>query len=176
MTPTVIPSSSSTRRRFLVAAAASACVPALLSATRALGGETASKPFSFDLLTEEARARAAGPVPQAEAIPQVFAEMTYDDYNFIAYRPARARWNKPGVTWRMMPFHLGWLFKEPVHLYEVTDGMATEMTFTTDDFEYRHRLKGIVPPGTALPGVAGFKLYHQMNRGVKMVEVISFIV
>lgn len=175
MTPTVIPSSSSTRRRFLVAAAASACVPALLSATRALGGETASKPFSFDLLTEEARARAAGPVPQAEAIPQVFAEMTYDDYNFIAFRPARARWNMPGVTWRMMPFHLGWLFKEPVHLYEVTDGMATEMTFTTDDFEYRHRLKGIVPPGTALPGVAGFKLTHPMNRGDKMDEVISFI-
>ncbi len=170
-----IPSSSSTRRRFLAAAAASVCLPALLAASRAAAQDTPSRPFSFDLLTEEARNRAAGPAPEAEAIPQVFAEMTYDDYNFIAYRPARARWNVPDITWRLMPFHLGWLFKEPVHLFEVVDGMATGMDFTTDDFEYRHRLKGMVPPGTALPGVAGFKLTHPMNRGDKMDEVISFI-
>lgn len=119
--------------------------------------------------------RAAGPMPEAEVIPQVFADLTYDDYNLIAYRPARARWSAPGVTWRMMPFHLGWLFKEPVHLFEVADGMATELTFSTDDFEYRHRLQGKVPAGTALPGVAGFKLTHPMNRGDKMDEVISFI-
>lgn len=137
--------------------------------------ETGAHPFSFDLLTEEARARAATPLPEPEAIPQVFADLTYDDYNLIAYRPARARWNAPGITWRMMPFHLGWLFKEPVHVFEVVDGMATGMTFTTDDFEYRHRLQGKVPPGTALPGVAGFKLTHPMNRGDKMDEVISFI-
>ena len=60
--------------------------------------ETGSRPFSFDLLTEEVRVRAAAPVPDPESIPQVFAELTYDDYNLIAYRPARARWNTPGIT------------------------------------------------------------------------------
>ena len=121
-----IPSSSSTRRRFLAAAAASVCLPALLAASRAAAQDTPSRPFSFDLLTEEARNRAAGPAPEAEAIPQVFAEMTYDDYNFIAYRPARARWNVPDITWRLMPFHLGWLFKEPVHLFEVVDEVSVD--------------------------------------------------
>lgn len=129
-----------------------------MPAIRAFAQETGATPFSFDLLTEEAGC-AASPAPEAEAIPQVFAEMTYDDYNFIAYL-AWARWNAPDITWRMMPFHLGWLFKEPVHLFEVVDGMAAGMTFTTDDFEYRHRLKGMVPPGTALPGVVVFKLTH----------------
>lgn len=48
-------------------------------------------------------------------------------------------------------------------------------SFTTDDFDYRGHLKLDVPAATALPGVAGFKLTHPLNRGDKMDEIISFV-
>jgi periplasmic glucans biosynthesis protein len=166
-----------TRRVFLIAMGTTALtVPAMLGARPLFAQETAvTEAFSFDLLTEAARSRAAEKVPEPEDLAPIFKDLTYDDYQMIQFRPSHAIWKAKDSTWNLLPFHLGWLFKEPVHLHEVADGMATELTFTTDDFEYRGHLKQDVPAGTALPGVAGFKLTHPLNRGDKMDEIISFV-
>ncbi len=151
-------------------------VPALLGGHPLFAQEAAvTEAFSFDLLTEAARSRAAEMAPGSEELAPVFKDLTYDDYQMIQFRPSRVRWKAKDSTWNLLPFHLGWLFKEPVRLHEVVDGMATELTFTTDDFEYRGHLKQDVPAGTALPGVAGFKLTHPLNRSDKMDEIISFV-
>lgn len=164
------------RRAFLIAAGSTALtIPMLQGSFPAFAQETSDGAFSFDLLTEAARARAASPAPAAAELSTLFKDLTYDDYQMIQFRPTRARWKAKDMSWNLLPFHLGWLFKEPVRLREVVDGIATELTFTTDDFEYRGRLKQGVPAATALPGVAGFKLVHPLNRGDKMDEIISFV-
>lgn len=154
-------------------------VPILFGIRPAFAQDTPQPPagevFSFDLLTEAARSRAAQDPAAPERLSPLFNELTYDDYQMIQFRPRKARWKDKGSTWNLLPFHLGWLFKEPVRLHEVVDGMATELTFTTDDFEYRGHLKQEVPAGTALPGVAGFKITHPLNRGDKMDEIVSFV-
>ncbi|MCB2116757.1 MAG: glucan biosynthesis protein G [Rhodobacteraceae bacterium] len=162
-------------RRAVLAGGSALALLALVRPQSLHAQQSGALPFSFDTLTEEARQRAAAPSPAPEEVAPLFAAMNYDEYNHIAYRPARARWALKDVTWRLMPFHLGWLFKEPVRLYEVADGQAREITYTSDDFEYRGTLKDRVPAGTALPGVAGFKLTHPMNQGDKMDEIVSFI-
>ena len=167
---------SPSRRLFLTAAGTTALTvlaPPLGFEARA--DAVQGEPFSFDMLTDAARARAALPAPEAEVLSPLFTDLNYDDYQHIQFRPARARWKSAESTWTLLPFHLGWLFKEPVRLHEVIDGHATELTFTTDDFDYRGHLKEDVPPATALPGVAGFKLTHPLNRADKMDEIISFV-
>jgi glucans biosynthesis protein len=167
---------SPTRRLFLIALGTTALTaPAMLAGRPLRAEDAAAEPFSFDLLTEEARRRAAASPPQPEVLAPVFKDLTYDDYQMIQFRPGRARWQAKGAVWNLLPFHLGWLFKEPVRLHEVVEGRATELSFTTDDFAYGGHLAQEVPAATALPGVAGFKLTHPLNRGDKMDEVVSFV-
>ncbi|MCY1126261.1 glucan biosynthesis protein [Frigidibacter sp. RF13] len=135
----------------------------------------AAMAFSFDSLTEAARARAAGEDPVPAPLSDFLAGLDYDKYQMIQFWPKRARWAEKDSLWRVLPFHVGWLFKEPVKIYEVTDGQAAEMGFTTADFEYRAPLKAEVPENFTLPGVAGFKLNHPINRGDLFDEVISFV-
>ncbi len=176
--------STSSRRAFLLAMGTTALTVPMLFGSDIVLAQEASKDdpqeatgevFSFDLLTEAARSRAAEKVAAPEELASVFKDLNYDDYQMIQFRPGKARWRARGSAWNLLPFHLGWLFKEPVRLHEVVNGMATELTFTTDDFEYRGHLKQDVPAGTALPGVAGFKLTHPLNRGDRMDEIISFV-
>ena len=58
---------------------------------------------------------------------------------------------------QLAAFHMGWLFPEPVRIFEVTGDTATEMQFSTDDFEYLNDLVKRVPEHAKLPGVAGFR-------------------
>jgi len=124
----------------------------------------AAAPFSFDLLTEEMRALAGRPHPEAAPPAGALAELSYADYRRIRFRPERARWREPGSEIRVHAFHTGWLFGEPVRLFEVTDGAAREMRFTARDFAYPAALADRLPADFALPGVAGFRLHHRLNR------------
>ena len=147
----------------------------LPSIVRAQQTSPQPEPFSFDALTETMKARAAGQDPVAPPLSDFLANLDYDSYQMIQFWPKRARWADDGSTWRVMPFHIGWLFKEPVKVYEVVNGAATEMQFTTADFEYRNKLAAEVPKDFTLPGVAGIKLNYPLNRADLFDEIVSFV-
>lgn len=133
------------------------------------------QPFSFDWLTERMRTASQSEPPAPEQIEGFLADLTYDGYQRIAYRQDRSRWEDTGSNFRVQAFHLGWLFEEPVHIYEVNEGLALPMTFTTADFEYRGDLEGQVPADAPMPGVAGFRLNTALNRADIRDELISFL-
>ncbi len=174
------------RRRLLALAAGATALPRLAFAqeTGAAGtppdasevpDNAAPQQFSFDSLTEEMRllaGEAHRPAPRPEGF---LGDLNYDQYRLIRFNDARARWNEPGSAFRLSAFHMGWLFPEPVVLYEVADGMATEMRFTTEDFEYLNELADRVPHGARLPGVAGFRLNNALNRPDKLDELVAFV-
>lgn len=161
----------------LAATAALACsFPLRLSAQGAdAAAPPAAQPFSFDQLTEEMRALAQAPYQPAEPVGGFLAELDYDDYRLVRFRPDRMRWASATSALALAAFPMGWLFKEPVILHEVADGMATEMRFTTADFEYLNDLGNRIPPLTDMPGVAGFRLHHPLNRPDVMDELVAFI-
>ncbi|MBN8292924.1 glucan biosynthesis protein G [Rhodobacter sp. NTK016B] len=133
------------------------------------------EPFSFDWLTERVReASLVDPAP-AEQVEGFLSDLTYDRYQMIQFRTDHTRWSDPGQRMRLQAFHLGWLFREPVHVFEVSDGRAQPLTFSTADFEYRGELEGEVPADAELPGVAGFRLLAALNRADHFDEVISFL-
>ena len=140
-------------------------------------GDTPGAPFSFDILTEDMRK-----APQSDYAPPSRPEgypkaATYDDYRLIRFREENARWaDEDGAErFHLHAFHLGWLYEEPVELFEVEDGTARPMVFTTDDFHYWGAMGDGRDPHAELPGVAGFRLNAPINRPDRFDEVIAFL-
>lgn len=155
---------------------ASAALPRLaMGQSGTTGTEAPASPFSFDWLTDQMRARAAVPDAEPPPLTDFLASLDYDNYQKIQFLPERARWNFEGSEFRINAFHMGWLFKEPVHVFEVVDGKATEMAFSTADFEYRNDLGARVPKDFVMPGVAGIRLNFPLNRLDKFDEVVAFV-
>lgn len=184
----------SRRALILSAVSASAVVSAGLlprgafaqEATAPAGAQAASaapQQFSFDMLTLSMQDKAKGAYVAPEKIRGFFAGLKYDDYRLVSYNPERARWRAdkaataeaPVSQFQLHAFPMGWLFAEPVQMYEVKDGLATEMAFTTDDFRFLNELAAKVPPGEKMPGVAGFRLHYPLNRLDVMDEVVAFL-
>ncbi|OSP55948.1 glucan biosynthesis protein [Pseudoruegeria sp. SK021] len=166
-------------RRQLLGSAVSAAVfaaafPSVLGAQDASDIAPEVAPFSFDTLTDQMRLRRDTPWTEATPPDGFLAELNYDDYRQIRFREDSAPWRDTGF-FTVQAFHMGWLFGAPVRLFEVTDGTAQEMLFSTDDFEYRNTLADRVPEHFALPGVAGFRLNTPLNRPDIFDEVVAFV-
>lgn len=158
-----------------MAAALAASMPLRVFAQAAGTPDAAPQQFSFDLLTDQMRALAAQPFEPAPQLSGFLADLDYDDYRLVQFRPDRQRWSEPDSRYRLGAMPMGWLFKEPVHLFEVAGGEARPLQFTTEDFEYLNDLGSRIPPLTDMPGVAGFRLHHPLNRPDVMDEVVAFI-
>ena len=142
----------------------------------AAASATTDDTFSFDTLTARMQAAAATPyqAPQAD-LPDQLKKLTYDQYKAIAFRANHALWSDTGSLFSLQAFHMGWLFAAPVLLFEVVDGKANPITFTSDDFEYRPPLLNADDfKGLVMPGVAGFRLHFPLNRPDVFDEVIVF--
>ncbi|HVW92340.1 MAG TPA: glucan biosynthesis protein [Devosia sp.] len=159
------------------AAPAPAAPPAPPPAAPAPAAPPAPAPvaFSFDALSKQMQDKAKSDFKPAEIqLPDFIAKLGYDDYQHIQYRPDHARWSQDkGELFHVFAFHMGWLFKEPVQLYEVDGGNATLMAFTTDDFIY-HTPSLSQLATTPLPGIAGFRLNFPLNRPDVFDDLIVF--
>ncbi len=126
-------------------------------------GEPAAAAFDFAWLKGRAHWLAGNPYrkPQ-EAPPAAMAALGYDQYQSIRFRPERALWADAGLEFRLQFFHVGRGFVDPVHLYEVTDGKASEILYDPSMFTWDE--SGIDPAimkGHA--GFAGFRVQHVTN-------------
>lgn len=134
-----------------------------------------SLPFSYDSLTTEMRTAAENPAKPPEAVKGFLTEFDYDDYQRVRFRRDHVRWaDQENAPYHLNAFHLGWLFNEPVHMFEVKDGMATRMPFSTADFDYTD-VKTEIPAEFEMPGVAGFRLMTPLNRADHYDELVAFL-
>jgi len=177
----VRPLRSPHRRAFLGGLTGSIALPALFGPLRLRAQESQpavapeGEPFSFDILSEWMQAAAKGEPREPEQVEGFLAELDYDAYQRIVFDRDRLRWDQTGPGgFRLNAFHLGWLFKEPVHLHEVENGRARGMGFSTADFEY-HGLEKEIPEDFGLPGVAGFRVLAPLNRADKFDELAAFL-
>ncbi|HTJ56676.1 MAG TPA: glucan biosynthesis protein G [Devosiaceae bacterium] len=156
---------------------ADAPAPAPAAPTVAAGAPPAPvpAPFTFDTLTDQMKQKAKTDYASGEIkLPDFIAQLGYDDYQHVQFRPDHARWNYPGGLFRINAFHMGWLFKQPVELYEVANGSATEMQFVTGDFNYYNPTIDKLAANTPLPGIAGFRLNFPLNVPNFFDELVAF--
>ena len=118
---------------------------------------TADAPFSREILVAEARRLAAQPwQPPPAELPPWIADLDYDGYQSIRFRPERALWRGKGRALEVRLFHLGLFFRRPVTIHEVDAGRAKEVHYSKELFTYGPSLAVPEKPGDL--GFAGFRV------------------
>lgn len=133
-----------------------------------------AQPFSHDWLKAHAREMSRGdfqPVRMASNNP--LSSLTYDDYRRIVFDPEAAIWKAQALPFQLQLFHPGFLHTTSVGIHLVNDGMARELAFSTELFNYhdspvnRRRLNA--------PGYAGFRVHYPINTAERHEEFLVFL-
>jgi glucans biosynthesis protein len=143
------------KRRHLAMAAGAAMVLPMRHASRAQGG-AAPVPVPFDpqSVAAIARERAGRPHRSLRAsLPRSLDSMDYDAYRGIRFKADQALWANAGLGFQVQPHHLGFLFKDRVDLFEVTDGYAAPLRYDPAQFTFDN---GAPPAEMGDIGFAGF--------------------
>lgn len=161
------------RRTFLKAAA----VAALLSSTSFTRLAAAEEvPFDFERLTEMMRNKASQPFDAAlPELPAAFADLDYDGFRKVQFDVGKARWAEADIGYQVHAFPMGWLYKEPVSLFEVADGVARPFDFGLADFKIYDAAMVSELEGQRFPGVSGFRINYPLNTPDTIDELISFL-
>jgi glucans biosynthesis protein len=126
-----------TRRELLAAGLAAGALPLLPTAAAAEGPDMGPPvPFSFEMLRDLAQSLAAAPYAEPVVEDDALLEsIDYDLHNQITYKADRMLWGDvPGAA-KVRFFHPGRYFKLPVKIYDLKDGEARELEFSTDLFD-----------------------------------------
>jgi len=166
------------RRQVLKGMAALSFLATTALSSPALAQQDQGSEFAFDYDSFSARmqAMAAGPYqPASASIPDSIRNLDYDAYRMIQFRPEAAHWSDSPAGYRIHAFHPGWLFNEPVRLFEVDAGTARPIAFAAEDFDYHDAEVEAAIGAAQFPGVAGFRLNYPLNRPEAFDELISFL-
>jgi glucans biosynthesis protein len=139
-----------------------------------IGAESAE--VNLDYVAQRALERARQPFhsPRAD-LPKVLRQenLNYDKYREIEFRHERALWAADGLPFHVEFFHPGYIYREPVHVYEFTATHVQPIRFVQDFFNYRAlRIQNEIPSDT---GYAGFRLLNQLNESNKWDEIGAFL-
>jgi glucans biosynthesis protein len=167
----------SSRRRFLKGLAVSAFFLSTTSLTRSvLAQERGDFAFDFDSFSARMQELASSAfVPVTAVLPEAFQQLDYDAYRKIQYRPEAGKWAGDNSGYRLQAFHLGWLYAEPVRVFEVEAGTARPVDFSASDFQYHDPAVAEAAQTGDFPGVAGFRVNYPLNRPDAYDELVSFL-
>jgi glucans biosynthesis protein len=151
-------------------------IAALPLAAASLAGAASAAPargFNESSVQALARGLARRPYqPPSTDLPPALAKLDYDAYRDIRFDPARALWKADGLPFQLQFFHRGGLFREKVDLYEVRDGAAAPIDYSTDQFRFKRGAPGGLPSSL---GFAGFRIHAPMNSASYFDEVAVFL-
>lgn len=137
------------------------------------GGEFA---FDFDSFSARMQQLAKAPfTPVTATLPEAFQQLDYDAYRRIQYRADAGKWAEDAIGYQLQAFHLGWLFAEPVKVFQLESGKARSVDFTASDFQYHDDAVAEAAAAQDFPGVAGFRVNYPLNRPDALDELVSFL-
>lgn len=130
-------------------------------------------PGHFAALVERARAassRPAQPAPVA-ALPASLRDVDWNTYRKIRFLPEHSLWRGEPGHFEAQFFHLGFIYRTPVAMFELDGPRLSELPFAADHFAY----DGVAAPpaGTAL-GYAGLRLHANLNSPEYRDELVVF--
>ena len=162
----------------LAAAGVASALPVLAQPQQPLRPVQAESPppparFSFEDVQRRARELAGAPLAQGATLPEPLKNLDFDAWRDIRFKPDRALLGNSGGPFRLQTFHLGHLFKQPVTVNVIRDGMATPIPYSASQFDYgRTKLDRPLPVNL---GFAGFRLHYPLNDPRVHDETIAFL-
>lgn len=135
----------------LVAACAYAWTPA-----------RAAQPFGFDSVAARAKALATKPYQAPPGIPAVLANLDYDQYQQIRFRPEQSLWRQSHTRFQVMLIAPGEYFNHTVKINVVDAAGVHPLGFDKSLFTWPD--SKVESSTTGNLGYAGFKLTFPINR------------
>jgi periplasmic glucans biosynthesis protein len=141
--------------------------PTLLSAWGRNKISAVGLPFNKEWLRTEAKRIAMKPyVAPSETLPAWLADLDWDGYQSIRFKPERSLWINEQLPFQVRLFHMGLLLHKAITIHEVIDGFAHQIEFTPDLFNYGAKVK--VPSHSSDLGFAGFRVHTKENFELDM--------
>jgi len=111
--------------------------------------------------------------PYKNDLPSALRNLTYDQYRDIRFNNEKALWRAEKLPFEVAFFHRGGQFMEPVRLNEVTAGVAREIPYTGERFDYGKNTLDRTKIGNI--GFAGFRVHFNVNTPKYKDEVLVFL-
>jgi glucans biosynthesis protein len=127
--------------------------------------------FGLDDVAREAEALARRPQEEPAPLPPALAQLSYDDYRKVRFRPDQGLWRPEALPFELQFFHVGRGFTRPLKLMEIVDGRARPLEIPRASFSD----DGVLPPSEVVSGIAGLRVHHALNTPKVMDELIVFL-
>lgn len=158
------------RRVFLTA---SASLPLLTVADRANAADPVPPSAAFDGATVRNMARQLAMQPykaQDNTLPAPFKTLDFDAYQSIRFDPTKSLWQGQGRKFTAQFFHRGYIYPDRVNIFEVADGKAEPVRYSSDMFTFEK-----VAPSSGDLGFAGFRVRCPLNHPNGSDELCAFL-
>lgn len=130
--------------------------------------------FGFSSVVAIAKERAErGYAPGRTYANTALAELDYDQYRMLRFKPQEALW-RDGSLFQVQFFHPGFLFLRPIRVYEVVDGKATEISFSSNQFDIPKEIADSIAT-TDVEQFAGFKLSFPLHQATVHDDLAVFL-
>jgi glucans biosynthesis protein len=163
------------RRALLVSVVAASGARLFRPALAQQPSEAAAKPvFAYADVVRRAHDLADAPFDASiPPLPEGVAGLDYDAWRDIRFKSDKPLLGQPGASFRLELFHLGHLYKRPVVVNVLRDGIPAPVLYAANLFDYgRNKIPGGLPINL---GFAGFRLHYPLNAPHVMDEVIAFL-
>ena len=163
-------------RRALLVSVVAASGARLVRAARAQSAPAApaAPAFVYADVVKRAHDLAGAPFDASiPPLPDAIAGLDYDAWRDIRFKSDKPLLSQPGANFRLELFHLGHLYKRPVVVNVLRDGIPAPVPYAANLFDYGHNK---IPAGLPINlGFAGFRLRYPLNAPHVMDEVIAFL-
>jgi periplasmic glucans biosynthesis protein len=130
-------------------------------------------PFAFSDVQRLASERAAKEYrAPPQNLPASLANLTYDQYRDIRFRPASALWRGQAL-FEVQFFHRGYRVRQRVNVYEVTPAGAGLVEYSPRLFTFGRLLK--TPKLSTDVGFAGFRVHYPLQSPTYKDELLVFL-
>ena len=133
----------------------------------------APAPFGYQDVVKRARDLAAAPFDSSiPPLPDGLAALDFDGWRDIRFKSDKPLLGQEGANFRLELFHLGHLYKRPVVVNLMRDGIPAPIPYAANLFDYGHTKLGALPINL---GFAGLRLRFPINAPHVWDEVIAFL-
>jgi glucans biosynthesis protein len=117
--------------------------------------------FSHEVVARQAYALAARPYAAPDvSLPPKLANIDYGVYASLRFQPDRALWRAEGLPFQVQFFPRGYLYRPRIDIYEVAQGRARPVGYSSDLFANAGLDQSCFPPDL---GFSGFRLHAPIN-------------
>ena len=131
------------------------------------------QPFAFANVQQLAQERATHDYrPMPDALPAALANLSYDQYRDIRFRPESALWHGQSL-FEVQFFHRGFHVRQRVNIFEVSSAGTSPVAYNPQFFSFGPLLKP--PKAAANLGFAGLRVHYPLQSPAYKDELIVFL-